>query len=110
MNARSIELYLSVYLMVADFVSADFKWLFGPKTGGRARVILRAGKNRDGYFTNDNILAQARVVLEILPEFGEDIEHVFVYGNATTHKKRAGAQVGLRAMPVATVSTGPYNG
>ena len=36
-----------VSLMVADFVSADFGWLVGPKTGRSARVILKPGKNRD---------------------------------------------------------------
>ncbi|KAJ7765903.1 hypothetical protein DFH07DRAFT_955567 [Mycena maculata] len=71
-------------LMVADYVSADFGWLVGPLTGRSARVILKPGKNRDGYFTSDDILAQARVAMDILPEFGDDIEHVFenaIYGN-----------------------------
>ncbi|KAJ7445373.1 hypothetical protein B0H11DRAFT_2249507 [Mycena galericulata] len=62
-------------LMVADYISADFGWLVGPKTGRSARVILKPGKNRDGYFTSDDILAQARVAMDILTEFGDDIEH-----------------------------------
>jgi hypothetical protein len=33
--------------MVANFVSADFGWLVGLNTGRLARVILKAGKNRD---------------------------------------------------------------
>jgi hypothetical protein len=36
-----------ISLMVADFVSADFGWLVGPKTGRRAQQILRPGKNRE---------------------------------------------------------------
>jgi hypothetical protein len=36
-----------ISLIVADFVSADFGWLVGPKTGRRARRILRPGKNRE---------------------------------------------------------------
>ncbi|KAJ7502177.1 hypothetical protein B0H11DRAFT_1907296 [Mycena galericulata] len=85
--------------MVADFVSADFGWLVGPKTKRSARVILKPGKNRDGYFSNDDILAQARVAMEIVLEFGDDIEHVFVYDNATTHKKRADDALSARKMP-----------
>lgn len=37
--------------------------------------------------------------MEILPEFGADIEHVFVYDNATTHKKRADDALSARKMP-----------
>ncbi|KAJ7437667.1 hypothetical protein B0H11DRAFT_2361396, partial [Mycena galericulata] len=89
-------------LMVADYISADFGWLVGPKTGRSARVILKPGKNRDGYFTSDDILAQARVAMDILTEFGDDIEHVFVYDNATTHRKRADDALSARKMPKST--------
>jgi hypothetical protein len=108
--------------MVADFVSADFGWLVGPKTGRTARVILKPGKNRDvsdkivqllfldlclqAYFTNDDILGQARTAMEILLEFGNNIEHVFVYDNATTHKKRAEDALSARKMPKTTPT--PY--
>lgn len=43
-------------LMVGNFVSADYGWLKAPD-GRSARIILRPGKNRDGYMTNENILA-----------------------------------------------------
>jgi hypothetical protein len=33
--------------MVASFVSVDFGWFVGLNTGRLARVILKAGKNRD---------------------------------------------------------------
>ncbi|KAJ7455630.1 hypothetical protein B0H11DRAFT_2322407 [Mycena galericulata] len=89
-------------LMVADYISADFGWLVGPKTGRSARVILKPGKNRDGYFTSDDILAQARVAMDILTEFGDDIKHVFVYDNATTHRKRADDALSARKMPKST--------
>ena len=45
-------------LMVADFISAEYGWLRGPKTQRSARCIIRPGKNRDGYFTNDEMIAQ----------------------------------------------------
>ncbi|CAK5262712.1 unnamed protein product [Mycena citricolor] len=87
-------------LMVADFFSADFGWLIGPETKHSARVILAPGKNRDGYFTNTDIVKQARDATEILPEFGPGFQHVFVYDNATTHKKRADDALSARRMPM----------
>lgn len=46
--------------MVADFVCADFGWMIGPRTKRRARRLLKPGKNRQGYFTNDEVLEQVR--------------------------------------------------
>ncbi|KAJ4467808.1 hypothetical protein J3R30DRAFT_3662318 [Lentinula aciculospora] len=43
-----------VSLMVADFVSADYGWLVGPKSGQSACVLLEPGKNCtccNGYLT-----------------------------------------------------------
>ena len=46
-------------LMVADFVSAEFGWLSFPDGGQTAHHIIKPGKNKDGYFTSDNIASQA---------------------------------------------------
>ncbi|THV00602.1 hypothetical protein K435DRAFT_932378 [Dendrothele bispora CBS 962.96] len=86
-------------LMVADFVSAEFGWLRGPVSGRSARRVFRPGKNRDGYFTNEDVVKQAEDAINILPEFGPDIEHIFIYDNATTHKKRAEDALSARHMP-----------
>ncbi|THU86019.1 hypothetical protein K435DRAFT_923964 [Dendrothele bispora CBS 962.96] len=88
-----------VSLMIADFVSTDFGWLKGPVSGCSARRIFRPGKNRDGYFTNKEVLQQAQDAIDILPEFGPDIKHIFIYNNATTHKKRANDALSARHMP-----------
>ena len=47
--------------------------------------MFKAGKNRDGYFTNDEILAQANRAMDILNNDYPDDEHVFFYDNAKTH-------------------------
>jgi hypothetical protein len=52
-----------------------------------------------GYFTCEDILAQAQVAIDILAEFNDDIEHYFVYDNATTHRKRADDALSARKMP-----------
>jgi hypothetical protein len=53
-------------LMVADFVSADYGWLRSPDGKESARVAIRPGVNRDGYFTNADILAQVTVAMDIV--------------------------------------------
>lgn len=79
-----------ISLMVADFVSADYGWLHSKDGKESARVIFHPGKNRDGYFDNDNILAQATDAMGILSRNYPDEDHdVLIFDNATTHLKRA---------------------
>jgi hypothetical protein len=75
-------------LMVADFVSADFGWLQSPDGKRSARRIMKPGKNRDGYFTAEDIDEQAREAMDILTECYPEYEHIFIYDNAPTHLKR----------------------
>jgi hypothetical protein len=75
-------------LMVADFVSADHGWLRSPDGTESARVLFRAGKNCEGYFDNQNIRDQAAKAMEILQKHYPDEDHVFIFDNATTHRKR----------------------
>jgi hypothetical protein len=86
-------------LMVADFVSADFGWLRSPDGKQSARRLFKPGKNRDGYFSNEDIQAQAQDAMDILTEYYPQFDHVFVYDNATTHLKRAEDALSARRMP-----------
>jgi len=86
-------------LMVADFVSADYGWLASPDGQETARVLFRAGKGRDGYFTNEEILKQVRTALAILEKYYPEEDHVFIFDNATTHQKRADGALSARNMP-----------
>ena len=74
-------------LMVSDFVSADYRWLQSPDGIETARVIFKAGKARDGYFTNDDILEQTARAIDIVEKHYPNYEHIFVFDNATTHSK-----------------------
>lgn len=85
-------------LMVSDFFSADYGWLSLPDGTDAARWLFKAGKNRDGYFTNENILEQLQKAMDILREYYPNEDHVFVYDNATTHLKRADDALSARKM------------
>ncbi|KAI5823132.1 hypothetical protein K523DRAFT_287165 [Schizophyllum commune Tattone D] len=84
--------------MVADFVSMDYGWLRSPDAGKSAQVLFRAGKNRDGWFDNDDILKQAHCAMDILQEHFPDEDHILIYDNATTHRKRPTASLSALGM------------
>jgi hypothetical protein len=73
--------------MVADFVSADYGWLHSPNNKSNAQVLLKPGKNHDGYFTNDKVLDQVTASMDILTRYYTNEKHVFVFDNAKTHSK-----------------------
>lgn len=85
-------------LMVADLVCPEFGW-FRSKDGTRsARVIFRAGKNRDGYFTNQDILTQLASAMDICETDYPECRFCFVLDNATIHLKRADDALSARHM------------
>ncbi|KAF8596675.1 hypothetical protein BDV93DRAFT_454442 [Ceratobasidium sp. AG-I] len=89
-------------VMVSDFVSAERGFLTSPDGKTVARVLFEAGKNREGYFTNANILAQTSAAMDILTKYYPDEDHVFIFDNATTHTKRS-----TNALSVASMTKNP---
>ena len=85
--------------MVADLVSADYGWLRSPDGTQEARVLFKAGKNREGYFTSEDVLKQVEKAIGILKTHYPDDDHVLIYDNATTHLKRASGALSARCMP-----------
>src|ERR1700761_4114809 len=61
---------------------------------------MRPGKNRDGYFTTVEVEEQAKAAIAIVKDVWPDYDHVFVYDNTTTHKKRAEGALSARGMPM----------
>lgn len=90
--------------MVADFVSADYGWLRSPDGLEEARRLFKAGKNREGYFTNENILEQVEKAMNILEKSFPHDNHKFAFDNASTHLKRADGALSARHMPKNTSS------
>ena len=86
-------------LMVADFVSSDIGWLSSSDGSQRARVVLRPGKARDGYFSCKEVMAQLSSAMDILDARYPSHQHVFILDNARTHTKRAETALSARRMP-----------
>lgn len=85
--------------MVADFVSAKLGWLTSLNGEESARVTLKPGKERDGYFSSTEVLDQLSNAMNILEKDYPQFEHVFVLDNARTHTKRAEDALSARRMP-----------
>ncbi|KAG9080340.1 hypothetical protein FRC06_006761, partial [Ceratobasidium sp. 370] len=75
--------------MVSDFVSAEYGFLTSRDEKTNAQKILLAGKNREGYMTNDSICEQFRHAVELVKQEYPNQHHVFVYDNARIHTKRS---------------------
>jgi hypothetical protein len=93
-------------LMVADFISADYGWLRSPDGDEQTQVLFKAGANRDGYFTNDEILEQVTHAMDILEKHFPGDQHIFVYDNARTHLKRSPYGLSARQMVLNTPKPG----
>lgn len=85
--------------MVADFVSVDYGWLRSIDGSKSTSVLFKAGKNREGYFTNSDIVEHATSTMNILEQDYSDEDHVFVFNNATTHQKQEEESLSATKMP-----------
>ena len=74
--------------MAADFVSANYGWMWSLDGKESAQVLFKAGKAREDYFTSKDILKQTGVAMDLLEKHFPDEKHVLVYDNATTHLKQ----------------------
>lgn len=65
-----------------------------------ARVVFKAGKNRDGYFDADDLLAQVDRAIDIFEDRTNGFAMgLFLFDNAPTHQKRASDALSARKMP-----------
>lgn len=89
-------------IMVSGFCSPDLGWLRSKDGEREALVIFKAGKNRDGYFTADHILATTRDAIDIFETHfppGCGTVALFTFDNATTHQARAPDALSARKTP-----------
>ncbi|KAF8833299.1 hypothetical protein BDN67DRAFT_992864 [Paxillus ammoniavirescens] len=63
-------------LMVAEFVSADHRWLHSPDGQESACVLFKAGKAHEGYFTNKDILTQTQKAMDLVAKHFADEDHM----------------------------------
>lgn len=76
-------------IMVSDFVSADHGFLRSPDGKEEARLLFRPGKNRDGYFQNEDFISHVEHAMDILTRHFPDEDHILFFDNAPNHLKRS---------------------
>jgi hypothetical protein len=65
----------------------------------KARVIFKPGKNRDGWFTADHLLAQGNRAIDIFDGLtGGYAQGLFLFDNAPSHQKWADDALSARLM------------
>ena len=92
--------------MAARFVSADHGYGCSPDGKETSNIVFKAGAARDGYFDNNDILAQATKHMDLCEKYWPDEEHILIYDNATTHRKRPDHALSARKMPKTTPKEG----
>jgi len=64
-----------------------------------ARIIFKAGRNRDGYFNADDLLQQVDNAIDIFDVLTKGYaQGLFLFDNAPSHQKRAPDAISARKM------------
>jgi hypothetical protein len=68
-------------------------------TTREARIIFKAGKNRDGWFDADNLLQQVDNAIDIFKGLTKGwAQGLFLFDNVPSHQKRAPDAISARNM------------
>ncbi|KIJ50790.1 hypothetical protein M422DRAFT_159330 [Sphaerobolus stellatus SS14] len=91
-------------IMVSDFCSPDLGWLKSKDGKREARILFKAGKNRDGYFDCDDLCKQIKTAIGLFEEHFPNKSAIAAFGfdNAPSHQKRALDALSARHMPKGT--------
>ncbi|KIJ55781.1 hypothetical protein M422DRAFT_240406 [Sphaerobolus stellatus SS14] len=85
-------------LMVSDFLTVKEGRL--KHEGNEARIVFKAGKNRDGYFTADDLLKQVENAVNIFDaRYQGNAVGLFIFNNAPSHQKRAEDALSAHKLP-----------
>ena len=93
--------------MVSDFISTDYGWLCSPDGTESTQVLLWPGENREGYFTNEDILQQVNNVMDTLRKYYPNEDHIFIFDNATIHTKQTPGSLSAQHMLKNTLKLDP---
>ncbi|KAJ7328898.1 hypothetical protein DFH08DRAFT_672282, partial [Mycena albidolilacea] len=84
-------------IMVSDFLTLEWGRLI--HEAEEAHIVFRAGKNRDGYFSSEDLLAQVDQAIDIFEAKTKGFAvGLFLFDNAPSHRKRAADALSTRKM------------
>ncbi|KIJ31485.1 hypothetical protein M422DRAFT_266863 [Sphaerobolus stellatus SS14] len=80
--------------------SKDLGWLKSKDSTREARILFKAGKNREGYFSNEDLCAQTELAIELFEDnFPGTAVALFAFDNVPSHQKRAADGLSSLKMP-----------
>ncbi|KIJ54929.1 hypothetical protein M422DRAFT_152669, partial [Sphaerobolus stellatus SS14] len=87
--------------IVSDFCSPDLGWLKSKDGKREARILFKAGKNRDGYFDCDDLCKQIKTAIGLSEEHFPNKSAIAAFGfdNAPSHQKQVPDALSARHMP-----------
>jgi hypothetical protein len=112
-------------LMISDFLTADWGCLRDGnrcvmvlplsmrhhflRTLSEARIVFKPGKNRDGWFSADDLLAQVENAIDVFEGITKGwAQGLFLFDNAPSHQKRADNAISARKMVKGVFILGSY--
>ncbi len=65
-----------------------------------AHILLKPGKNQDGYFSNEDLMKQTSSAINIFEELQLDGQMLIIFDNATTHHACSSDALSALYMPL----------
>ncbi|KIJ28737.1 hypothetical protein M422DRAFT_189388 [Sphaerobolus stellatus SS14] len=85
-------------IMISDFLTPEWGRL--KDEDECARLVFKAGKNRDGYFSHEDFMKQVEKAVDIFEvKTKARAMGLFMFDNAPSHQKRAPDALSARRMP-----------
>ena len=76
-------------LMVSEFVCPCHGRMVNPDTGNPSRILLKYGKNYDGYWTGENVSEQLRNTHSTFQRLHPNCLALYIFDNSANHHKIA---------------------
>jgi hypothetical protein len=86
-NIRAKSLGTSA--MISGFCCSCHGFMSDEELGLQSYQIFLAGKNREGWFTNDDLVAQLQKIMPLIEKLHPNKQLVFAFDNSMTHHARA---------------------
>ena len=86
--------------MYADKFTTSIQFRESSPSEREARLVFKAGKNRDGYFTAQDLINQVDKAIDIFEGRTKGfVTGLFMFDNAPSHQKRSDNALSARKMP-----------
>ena len=76
-------------LLISELICTCHDQMQGPDTGEYARIMLKYGKNHDGYWCGEDVAKQLESIDVVFYKLHHDCLPLYIFDNSVNHKKIA---------------------